>query len=459
MNSLSESFENHILDNLKKCGCDIAELSARGLSLGAAVSGGADSVCLLLCLAELCRKSGCSLKVITVNHRIRSEAESSGDALFVRDLCRRLLNDGLPVSFFLYELKPGEVGALSEKRKNGIEEAARFLRYKAFSEFSQKENVPFVCLAHNQNDQIETLVMRFLQGSAGTSGIRPVRGVFIRPLLDVTRGEIEAYLTERGEFWRTDSTNFDEHYMRNRIRRSVVPFLDGKFPGWKKSVLGGSIRAELDEDFFENECSKVVPLEETEKSVSFDRNAFQKVHPAVSSRVILRSVSKISPGIRIPFYLVKNILDLLCGGSESGCVESHGVVICFDKSRVYVKIKEFIATDSCFFAIIEKSGDFQFPFGTVFVQCSGKTASAAFKSGAVLENIPVPFCIRSRQADDRVKTVSGGTKSVSDVLSDCHIPAELKAQVPVVQELATGNQEIRAVVASVFGYTDWIVRT
>ena len=247
--------------------------------------------------------------------------------------------------------------------------------------------------------------------------------------------------------------------MRNRIRRSVVPFLDGKFPGWKKSVLGGSIRAELDEDFFENECSKVVPLEETEKSVSFDRNAFQKLHPAVSSRVILRSVSKISPGIRIPFYLVKNILDLLCGGSESGCVESHGVVICFDKSRVYVKIKEFIATDSCFFAIIEKSGDFQFPFGTVFVQCSGKTASAAFKSGAVLEDIPVPFCIRSRQADDRVKTVSGGTKSVSDVLSDCHIPAELKAQVPVVQELATGNQEIRAVVASVFGYTDWIVRT
>ena len=107
----------------------------------------------------------------------------------------------------------------------------------------------------------------------------------------------------------------------------------------------------------------------------------------------------------------------------------------------------------------EKSGDFQFPFGTVFVQCSGKTASAAFESGAVLEDIPVPFCIRSRQADDRVKTVSGGTKSVSDVLSDCHIPAELKAQVPVVQELAAGNQEIRAVVASVFGYTDWIVRT
>ena len=247
--------------------------------------------------------------------------------------------------------------------------------------------------------------------------------------------------------------------MRNRIRRSVVPFLDGKFPGWKKSVLGGSVRAELDEDFFENECSKVVPLEETEKSVSFERNAFQKVHPAVSSRVILRSVSKISPGIRIPFYLVKNILDLLCGGSESGCVESHGVVICFDKLRVYVKIKEFIATDSCFFAIIEKSGDFQFPFGTVFVQCSGKTASAAFESGAVLEDIPVPFCIRSRQADDRVKTASGGTKSVSDVLSDCHIPAELKAQVPVVQELAAENQEIRAVVASVFGYADWIVRT
>lgn len=459
MEQFSESLENHVLNNLKKCGCNLTDFAARGLSLGAAVSGGADSLCLLLCLAAVCRKFGCALKVITVDHRIRGRAESGGDALFVKETCLRLSEDGFPVSFFLRELKDGEVRSLSAERKNGIEEAARFLRYRAFADFSQKENVPFICLAHNEDDQIETLLMRFLQGNSVSSGIRAVRGLFIRPLLDVNRAEIEAYLTENGRTWRTDSTNFDQRYMRNRIRHSAVPFLDERFPGWKKSVLGGRRRTVLDEDFFSRECASVPVLQEDGEAVLFERRVIQQLHPAVSSRVILNAVSKIASGVRMPFFIVKTVLDLISSGAPCGQNESGGVIISFDRSVVCVKIKKFVATDFSFFAIIEKSGEFQFPFGTVSVCSDGDFAAVRFDGGTVLDKMQLPFCIRSRHSDDAVETVSGGRKCVSDILSDWHVPAAEKNVIPLVQELSSSAFEIRAVIGSVCGYEDWIVRT
>lgn len=459
MERFSESLENHVSDNLTKCGCDIAELSARGSCLGAAVSGGADSLCLLFCLASLCRKNKCALKVVTVDHKIRCRKESGGDALFVEETCRKLSADGFPVSFFLRELKDGEVSALSFERKNGIEDAARFLRYRAFSDFAQKEHVPFICLAHNQNDQVETLLMRFLQGNASSAGIRSVRGIFLRPLLDVSRAEIEAYLTENGRAWRTDSTNFDERYLRNKIRHSAVPFLDEKFPGWKKSVLCGRMRAELDDDFFLRECAAVPVKSVSSEKIVFERSVIQSLHPAVSSRVILNAVSEIASGVRMPFFIVKTVLDLISSGVPCGQNESGGVVIAFDTSVVCVKIKEFIATDLYFFAIIEKSGEFQFPFGAVSVCADGDCATVYFNGGTVLEKIQLPFCIRSRCFHDAVKTVSGGEKSVSDIFSDWHVPVSEKNRIPLVQELSSSAQEIRAVIGSVCGYDDWIVRT
>lgn len=454
------SFENHVFDNLRKNGCDFASLKKTGSSLGAAVSGGADSICLLLCLSKICKENNCSLKVISVDHKIRSKEESSGDVLFVDNFCLSLRNQGYDVEFHCHELKEGEVISVSEVRKSGIEEAARFLRYKAFYDFSKKFNIPFICLAHNQNDQLETLLMRFLQGSGsgGLSGIREKREIFLRPLLDIDRNEIENYLIANKVSWRTDKTNFDEHYLRNRIRHSVIPLLNDKFPGWKKSVLGGKQRFEIDENYFNEACEKILPKDENCNSIEFERSAISSLHKSVAIRVIFNSISKLNSNARISFILVNRFIESIQTDKITGEYECSELCLLFNKQSVYIKTRENIATDLTFFAIIDKCGSFDFPFGVIQVFQSNDSFCIQFED-FLLQKIKLPICIRNRQFDDKIKMIDNQLKSVSDILSDYHVPVELKNRIPVVQELFSKKQEIIGIIGSVYGYKNWIVRT
>ena len=171
--------------------------------VGVAVSGGADSIALLLVMSEIVSP----LYVITVNHNIRPAEESGGDAEYVMSLCQRLEKDsGLKICCKLAELKPGAVAAEAEKRGRGSEDAARSLRYDAFEKYICHNQLDCLCLAHNRNDQLETILMRFLQGASfdSAAGIKARRGPYIRPLLNISRSEIESYLTGQGISWRTD---------------------------------------------------------------------------------------------------------------------------------------------------------------------------------------------------------------------------------------------------------------
>ncbi len=197
----------------------------------AGVSGGADSVSLLLLLKELQKEISFSLEVIHVEHGIRGE-ESRKDAAFVEQLCR--------IHKLAYH--PYSIETLSYARANGLgtEEAARILRYQVFSEAVQEAagNAAYgktqvsIALAHHMEDQAETVIFQMIRGSgtAGICGMLPVRmeyGVrIIRPLLAVRRTDIENYLKEREQPCRTDATNQSLQYSRNRIRRLVVPVLN-----------------------------------------------------------------------------------------------------------------------------------------------------------------------------------------------------------------------------------------
>ena len=206
------SLENQIepnpenLSNLKKSGnlknltnSEILKNLGKFLSenkIGAAVSGGADSVSLLLSLSKSFGKIGMKnrLEVITVNHGIREKTQTDGDALFVQNLC-----ESLGISCKVVSFEQGEAAKNAEKRGKGLEEAAREMRYKAFYDFIAEKNLSFLCLAHNQNDQTETILMRLLKGSGseGLGGIPKRRGKIIRPLLNISRAEIENYLAEK----------------------------------------------------------------------------------------------------------------------------------------------------------------------------------------------------------------------------------------------------------------------
>jgi tRNA(Ile)-lysidine synthase len=184
----------------------------------AAVSGGADSVALLDALRALGPPLGLALHAVHVDHGLRPE--SAADAAFVTDLCR---DWGIPLRVERVEVTRAAPGAPWD----GLEAAARRARYGAFQRAAAAAGAARVATGHTADDQAETVVMRLLEGAGprGLGGIAPVRGAYIRPLLETRRAEVEAYLRVRGIGWVEDATNRDGRFLRNRVRADVLPFL------------------------------------------------------------------------------------------------------------------------------------------------------------------------------------------------------------------------------------------
>lgn len=184
----------------------------------AAVSGGADSVCLLLVLAELKKELGIRLCAFHLNHGLRGP-EADRDEMFTKDLCSEL---GIPC-VAAHE----DVAAFAGKNSMSEEEAGRYLRYRHLEEQAKRLSCSRIAVAHHKDDGVETVLMNLFRGSGltGLGGIRPVRGTIIRPLLCLRRQEIEDYLKERGRTWCEDSTNRTGDYQRNRIRNDLVPWV------------------------------------------------------------------------------------------------------------------------------------------------------------------------------------------------------------------------------------------
>lgn len=182
------------------------------------VSGGADSVCLLNILNQIKNVIPIQIYVVHIEHGIRGE-ESLKDAKFVRELAK-----SYQVDFKMYAY---DVLTEAKNRGLGTEEMARILRYEAFEQARNEFHCNKIAVAHNKNDNVETLLLHLFRGSGlkGLSGIMPVRDQVIRPLLCVERSEIEEYLNKHHIEYRTDQTNFEDDYTRNKIRLNVVPYV------------------------------------------------------------------------------------------------------------------------------------------------------------------------------------------------------------------------------------------
>ena len=180
------------------------------------LSGGADSVALLLVLCELRERLNISIEAIHVNHCLRG-AESDRDESFCRDLCKK--------KNIVFNSVSCDVSGFSASKGISVEEAARELRYSAFREYSQGKKL---ATAHNANDVLETTILNLVRGTGlkGLAGIPAVRDNIIRPLLPVTRAEIESFLKNHVQEHITDSTNLSDDYTRNKIRHKVIPLLN-----------------------------------------------------------------------------------------------------------------------------------------------------------------------------------------------------------------------------------------
>src|SRR5277367_4522267 len=189
---------------------------------GLGVSGGADSVGLLLLLLELREELGIVLSVAHLNHKLRGRA-SDGDEKFVRKLAAQ---HGLE-----FHGARVDVAARAKREKANLEDAARRARYEFFSRLVADGKVDLVAVAHTADDQAETVLAHILRGTglAGLGGIHPVSQQIVRPLLQIRRAALRVYLRERKQTWREDATNRDTAKLRARIRKKLIPMLEKHF--------------------------------------------------------------------------------------------------------------------------------------------------------------------------------------------------------------------------------------
>jgi tRNA(Ile)-lysidine synthase len=214
---MGQSLTRQVQDGIQKQG-----LLRAGERVGVAVSGGADSVALLLLLLELRAKLGVVLSVAHFNHKLRGKV-SDADARFVEKLA---LKHGLA-----FHGGHADVAARSKRDKSNLEDTARRSRYEFFAGLVKAEHLDKIVVGHTMDDQAETVLAHILRGTglAGLGGIHPVVGHVVRPLLTVRRADLRAYLRSKKQTWREDASNRDVTKMRARIRKKLMPILEKQF--------------------------------------------------------------------------------------------------------------------------------------------------------------------------------------------------------------------------------------
>lgn len=323
----------------------------------AAVSGGADSVALLLLLQEantLPRNSlGVGLSAVHVHHGLRG-GEADADLAFVEALCLRL---EVPLHVHRVSVPDRLTASRATGGPETTEEAARILRYQIFARLIAEGHADSVLTAHTLDDQAETVLMKFLRGAwtEGLSGIHPVvpiaelnpasrptvpavssprSGRILRPLLAVHRAELEAYLATRSQPWRTDSSNADDAFTRNRVRHHLLPILRDYNPSIDHALANLATLAREDEARWQAELARILPqlllpgkpvrgggraVAATQPaSVALELDRLRPLDPATRRRV-LRAAAR-SLGVRLSFDDTARLLILAGLSPEAGAV-------------------------------------------------------------------------------------------------------------------------------------------
>lgn len=279
----------------------------------AGVSGGADSVCLLLVLLELRKVLPFEIRVVHVNHLIRADA--AADAEFVRQMC---LERQIP-----FTLVEEDVEAMARRLHLSVEEAGRAVRYGAFEkELGTKRGR--IAVAHNKNDSCETFLFHLFRGTSlrGLAGIRPVRDSVIRPLLCLTREEIEAFLQERNMPYCIDSTNLEDNYSRNIIRHHILDTAVREVSPAAVRHIGDACErvgeaydliADLTRQAF-RDCVAV-----TAKTLHIDREKYQQLHRTIQGYVVMEVLAQAAGSRKdleaVHVRQVQGLMDSQCGRS------------------------------------------------------------------------------------------------------------------------------------------------
>lgn len=257
------------------------------------VSGGPDSLFMLDILNKLKDELQIEIVVAHINHMIRDEADE--EEQFVKEFCEKI-----NVEFYSKRIKAEEY---ANKNKIGLEEAGRKIRYEFFEEVLQKTKANKIAVAHNKNDKVETMIMHLLRGS-GVSGLQGIQvqtnNKIIRPIIEISREEIEKYCKEENLEPRIDKSNFDNTYTRNKVRNVVIPYINQEFnPNFIETMTRLSEVIAEENTFLNNltktEYQKIV-LQKNEQEIVLDLKKFNELDNIIKKRIILYTVSNLRGG-------------------------------------------------------------------------------------------------------------------------------------------------------------------
>lgn len=302
-------------------------LIAKGDKVVVGVSGGPDSVALLYLLKSLKRDLNLNLHIAHLDHKLRKD--SYKDRIFVEDLAGKLK---LPVT-------TAEINIRQLALRGSLEEIARNARLGFLFKVVKDTKADKVALGHNLDDQAETVLMRILRGAGlyGLSGISPKRKIsgfeIIRPLIEIRRKDIEAYLKKKKIKPRIDKSNLEDIYFRNKIRNRLLPLLEKEYNKNIREVLSNMAQSlGYDYDYLMRSASRTMKGQHSRLNL----NRLRKLHPAIARLMLRMSIAKVKGDTRrITFRHIKEIEDLVCNRRVHSIVDlPKGVSV--TKSKNYL---------------------------------------------------------------------------------------------------------------------------
>ena len=358
-----------------------------GDTVTCAVSGGADSVALLFGLYLLREKLSIDLRAAHFNHHLRGE-ESDRDEQFVRQFCDR----------YDIPLTVGEGNIVSGKK--GLEAAARDARYAFLRTLPGK-----IATAHTADDNAETVLMHLVRGTGlkGLGGIAPVNGPFIRPLLTVTRQQVESFVQEYCLSFVEDSSNKSDDFLRNRLRHHVMPLLKAENPQFAENTSAMALRLRQDEAALAEKAHfEELPTVEQ----------LRKLQPSLRSRVLERFLKE--SGVREPeAQHIALAESLVFSDKPSARAEFPGGITV---TRVYDRLQAETEGAAARYRIICTDAEAIVNTRDTFTVCP---------AGEIV--------VRPRQSGDEMR-LPGGTKSLKKLFIDRKIPASQRPHIPVIAD-------------------------
>lgn len=397
-----------------------------------AVSGGADSMGLLHALIRLNGLFKVSYRVIHVHHGLRG-AEADRDANFVRSTCARY---NIPCR--VIEVNVPDFAA---KHKLSTEEAARYLRYQALEtealRWEMEEDTDKqvkIAVAHNKQDNAETILMQLARGSGlkGISGMAPVRGRIIRPLLDVSRSEIEAYLIKEEESWINDSSNDGSDYTRNRIRHDILPLFIEEVNAASVDNISRAGKMVGQADRYITKCAEHVLnsiISRRGAGYEIPVDEFRKQDPIIRNYVIKLLIGMVNRTMKnITSRHIEDIVEL--AWAETG--KHIDLPYRLTAERGYETIMVYRKEAPNASAETEDQGSYgNFVFRT-FRYNGEKAPDTKYTKWFDYDKIDDLMEIRYRQSGDSLELKGVGTKALRTYMTDAKIPQEKRDSIPVI---------------------------